>query len=159
MAKTKTRVTPSLLADAKALAGKGYSNIILADALGISASTCTNNKLLKIAIKEGRSVAKQKVIDDLMSRSEVDQSATSSIYLSKVMRVFDDPFPTATPKSPLDALKKISDIYVAVARNQLSEDRGNNLVGYLEKYLKAFEISQVEDRLTEVERLLHEQKK
>ncbi len=151
--RTKTKITPSLLADAKALAGKGYPITIIADSLSVGYSTCRNNVALKAAIKEGQAKARQDVVDHLMERSLSDQSATSSIYLSKVMRVFNDVFPTSSPNSPSDALKKISDIYTAVARNELSEERGNHLVGYLEKYVKTFEVSDLEERISRLEAL------
>ena len=135
----------------KALAVKGYTAAMIFDAIGISHSKGYHDLQIKQAIKEGHSEARQKVVDDLMGRSESDQSPTASIFLAKQLKVFDTYFPTSSPQSPTDALKKISNIYVAVARNELSEDKGTHLIGYLEKYVKAYEVSDLEERIKKLE--------
>ena len=135
----------------EALASKGYNAAMCFDAIGISHSKGYHDTQIKQAIKAGHAKAKQKVIDDLMARSESDQSATSSIFLAKQLKVFDDYFPTSSPRSPSDAIKKISNIFVSVAKNELSEEKGTHLIGYLEKYLKAYEITELETRISKLE--------
>jgi len=135
----------------EALAARGYNITMCCDAIGISQSKAYKDIQIIQAIKRGHAKARQKVIDDLMARSESDQSATSSIFLAKQLKVFDDHFPTSSPKSPSDAIKKISSIFVSVARNELSGDKGTHLIGYLEKYLKAYEITDLEERISKLE--------
>ena len=144
-------ITVELLEDAQSLAAKGYTNIIIADSLGIAASTCTNNKLLKLSIKEGRSQARKLVVDALMQRSLEDQSPTAAIFLCKQLKIFDEHYPTSTPKSAEDALKKIASIFVSVARNELSQEKGTHLIGYLESYLKGHLVHDYDVRLEELE--------
>ena len=139
------------LPELEALAGKGYSVEMLCSAIGIAKQTAYNNKYIMDAIRRGHSTAKQKVVNDLMNRSEVDQSSTASIFLAKQLKVFDTYFPTASPKSPSDALNKISNIYTAVSRNELSEEKGTALISYLEKYVKAYEVSDLEKRIAKIE--------
>jgi len=139
------------LEELEALASKGYSVTICCDAIGITRTTAYNNSYIIDTIKRGTAKAKQKVVDDLMSRSEVDQSSTASIFLAKQLKVFDNYYPTASPKSPTDALNKISNIYTAVSRNELSEEKGNHLLLYLEKYVKAYEVSELEERISKLE--------
>ena len=139
------------LEELEALASKGYSVTICCDAIGITRTTAYNNSYIIDTIKRGTAKAKQKVVDDLMSRSEVDQSSTASIFLAKQLKVFDNYYPTASPKSPTDALNKISNIYTAVSRNELSEEKGNSLVGYLEKYVKAYEVSENTEKIKKLE--------
>ena len=139
------------LAVIEELASKGYSVLMICSAIGISKSYAYAHADVMEAIKAGGDKAKQKVIDDLMARSENDQSATASIFLAKQLKVFDTYFATSSPQSPSDALKKISNIYVAVARNELSEEKGTHLIGYLEKYVKAYEVSELDDRISKLE--------
>ncbi len=135
----------------EALGGKGYSVTMICEAVGITRQAAYKNKYIIDSIKRGHTQARQKVIDDLMGRSVADTSSTASIYLSKQLKCFDDHFPTASPKSPADALRKISDIYMAVSHNELTQERGNYLAGFLEKYIKAFEITEIAQRLDAVE--------
>ena len=139
------------LEELEALATKGYSVTMCCDAIGINRATAYKNSDIINTIKRGAAKAKQEVIDHLMARSLSDQGATASIFLAKQLKVFDNYFPTSSPIGPADALKKISNIYTAVARNELSEDKGTHLIGYLEKYVKAFEISELETRITALE--------
>ena len=143
----KTVITDNIIDQAELLASKAYGITMIADALGVGITTCRNNESLKTAIKRGRSEARQKVINDLMARSENDQSATSSIFLAKQLKVFDDPFTTATPKTLDEAIGRIGDIYQAVAIGELDQEKGDRLVGYIDKLVKAIEVSELEKRL------------
>jgi len=139
------------LEELEALGAKGYSVTMICEAIGINRTTAYARNDIINAIKAGTLKAKQRVIDDLLSRSESDQSSTASIFLAKKLKVFDKYFPTATPKSTKDAVNKIADIYTAVARNELDEDRGVYLVGFLEKYIKGYEVTELEKRIQALE--------
>ena len=139
----------------EALAAKGYTVTMICEAVGITRQAAYKNRYIIDAIKRGNAAARQKVIDDLMARSEADQSSTAAIYLSKKLKVFNDPFPTSTPKSAEDATKKISNIYKAVAAGTLDEEKGTHLVGYLEKFIKAHEVTQLEKRIEKLEEASH----
>jgi len=152
--KTKTKITPELVKQVSELASKGYSNVIISDNIGIGLSTLSiNTKLIK-AIKEGRALARQKVVNDLMNRSEDDVSSTASIFLAKKLKVFDTPFPTSSPKSAEDATKKISNIYTAVAKGTLDSEKGTHLIGYLNSYIKAKDVSDYEQQLAELKEMV-----
>lgn len=139
----------------EALASKGYSVTMCCDAIGINRTTAYKHKDIINTIKAGHAKAKQKVIDDLMSRSESDQSATSSIFLAKQLKVFSVPYTTSTPKTIKEATNRISKIYTDVSRGKLDEEKGNTLVGYLNAYIKAFEVSELEERITALEGVNH----
>ena len=140
----------------EALAAKGYSVTIICEAIGINRSTAYKNRNIINTIKAGHAQAKQKVIDNLMARSEEDMSATAAIFLSKKLKIWDDYFTTSKPKNVSDAIKRISIIYESVARNELDVDKGTRLVGFLESYIKAFETHELEERLDRIEKLLQE---
>ncbi len=149
--KTKTTITKEIINQAEQLASKAYGVAMIADTLGIGVTTCRNNKALKTAIKRGQSEARQKVINDLMARSEGDQSSTAAIFLAKQLKVFDNPFTTATPKTISEAIERVGDIYQAVAVGELDQEKGDRLVGYLDKLIKGFEISDLEKRIASLE--------
>lgn len=135
----------------EALASKGYNAAMCFDAIGISHSKGYHDTQIKQAIKRGHSIARQKVIDDLMKRSEEDQSATSSIFLAKKLKVFEAPYTTATPKTIKEATERIATIYTDVSRGELDEEKANALVGYLNAYIKSYEVSELEERITKLE--------
>jgi len=136
---------------AEELAAKGYNVTMVCNALGIDRTTAYKHSDIINAIKSGAEKAKQQVIDHLMSRSIADQGATASIFLAKQLKVFDDFFTTASPKSPTEATERIADIYKAVAAGELNQDKGDKLVGYLQAYIKAFEVSEIERRIEALE--------
>ena len=144
-------ITNEIISQAEELARRGFNISLIADTLGIGNSTTRHNKTLRTAIKKGHSEARKKVINDLMTRSEADVSATASIYLSKQLKVFDTYFPTSKPKSISEALSKIGNIYLSVSHNELDAEKGDRLIKYLEAYIKGFEASEIERRLSALE--------
>jgi len=139
------------------LSSAGYTTTMICDALGVSRSYAYSNKDIKDTIKRGHSLARQKVVNDLMSRSKEDAGATASIYLSKQLKIYDSYFPTSKPKSIKEALNKISSIYESVAKNELESDKGDKLIHYLEIYIKGYEASELESRISKLEEVNNEQ--
>lgn len=147
MAAKKTRVTQDIIDNAELLASKAYSVTMVADALGVGVTTCYDNTKLSEAIKRGRAAARQKVVDALMLRADGDQSSTAAIFLAKQLKVFDNPFTTATPKTLEEAIVRIGSIYQAVASGELDQEKGDRLVGYIDKLVRAIEVNEIEKRL------------
>ncbi len=58
-----------------------------------------------------------------------------------------NPFITATPKTLGAAIERIGSIYQAVASGELDQEKGDRLVGYIDKLVKAIEVSELEKRL------------
>ena len=139
------------LEELEALAAKGYNITMCCEAVGIDRTTAYKHSNIINAIRRGASKAKQDVIDHLMNRSIADQGATASIFLAKQLKVFSTPYPTAAPKTPTEAAERISKIYDDVSSGYLDEEKGNALVSYLQAYIKAYEISELESRLTALE--------
>ena len=137
----------------EALAARGYNITMCCNAIGISQSKAYKDVQIIQAIKRGHDKARQKVIDDLMARSESDQSATSSIFLAKQLKVFSTPYPTSTPKTPKEATERISKLYKDVSGSVIDEEKANALVGYLQAYIKSYEVSELEERLTALEKI------
>jgi len=133
------------------LSSKGYNVTMICEAIGISRNYAYTNKDIKYTIKRGMSQARQTVIDNLMSRSVSDLGATASIHLSKALKCFEEYYPTSTPKKPSDVMTKLANIYQAVARNELSAEKGDKLCHYLELYLKSYESNVTEERLIALE--------
>ena len=139
------------LKQAEELASKGYTVTMVCNALGISRTKAYRNRDIIDTIKAGHDFARQKVVDNLFSRSAEDPSATASIFLAKSLKVFDDPFPTSKPINIKAAQERIAQIYIAVSRNELDAAKGDHLVGYLEKFIKSIEITELEKRIEKLE--------
>ena len=133
------------------LACKGYNVTMICSAIGITRTTAYNHRDIINTIKKGADKAKQDVVDHLMSRSIEDQSAAASIFLAKQLKVFDNYFTTSKPTNIQDALKRIATIYDLVAKSELDQEKADKLVGYLDKYIKAYETSELEKRIEALE--------
>ena len=155
MAKAKKEVNLDQVFE---LASRGYNVTMIASAMNISRATIYGRKEIRETIKRGSDKARQKIVNDLFSRSEADIGATASIFLAKQLKIFEEYYPTSTPKTPKEALIKIGAIYESVARNELSSDRGDKLIRYLEVYVKAYEANVLDERLAEIEKTLEERK-
>ena len=147
----KTTITKEIIKQAEQLSGKAYGVTMIADALGIAYRTCFNNKDLSEAIKRGQSQARQKIVDDLMTRSEGDQSSAATIYLSKQMKCFTTPYTTVKPKTIEEASDRIVQIYADAASGLIDEERGKYLIGFLESYIKSVEVGDLENRIKQLE--------
>lgn len=154
--KIKKKITPQLIKDAYELSKKAYPNNLIAQTLQISETALYGNVELVKTIKRGKAEAKQKIIDTLLERTISDQSPTALIFLTKQLKIFDTYFKTSKPKSAKDAALRISNIYESVARNELDQEKADKLVHYLEKYIKAYEVSELEERLNILEERINE---
>lgn len=148
----KVIVDEALLSEAHDLAEKGYPTTLIAESLQLSRSFAFGNKDIKDAIKDGRAAAKREIVDTLMSRMISDQSPTSLIYLSKQLKTFDDYFTTSKPESAKEATDRIATIYHMVSQGELDQEKADRLVKYLEAYTKALEVSDLEERIEELEK-------
>jgi len=149
--KTVGKITQKIIDQAEQLSKKAYNISMIADALGIGVTTCYDNTKLSEAIKRGQSQARQKVVDDLMARSEADQSSTATIFLAKQLKVFTVPYQTATPKTIKEASDRIRQIYIDTASSVIDEERAKYLIGFLESYIKSIEIGSLEERIKALE--------
>jgi len=136
----RTTITDEIITQAEALASKGYATTLIAQSLGIASSTTRTNPELKEAIERGRKAIRDKIVDDLLRRSEKDTTATATIYLANKLKVYEDYFPTTKPKTILEAIERISDIYEAVSNNELSPEKAERLISYLNVYIRAYEV-------------------
>ena len=155
----KKKLNKNLINKSKQLAARGFTDKAICSAVNIGYSTLYSAPYLELleAIRETREETRNKVMQDLLNRSESDTSASSSIYLANKLQLFKTPYPTSKPKSISEALDRLSQIYFDVASGDLDADAGNKLSGYLMDYCKLFESSVLEERLSTLEeRLLNE---
>ncbi len=136
----RTQITNEIIDQAEQLSSKGFATTLIADSLGIAVSTTRCNKDIKEAIQRGRKVIRNKIVDDLLKRSEKDTTPTATIYLANKLKVYDDYFTTSKPKTITEAIDRIADIFTAVSNNELSSEKADRLISYLNTYLKAYEL-------------------
>jgi len=142
------------------LSSKGYNLTMIGEAIGISRSAIySKHRDILDAYKRGKATARKTVIDDLFARSAEDQSATASIFLANRLNVFADPFTTSKPKDLRHARNKIADIYKAYADNEITGEKADRLIKYLEAYVKAYEMTELQDRMQEIEQTIKKRQK
>jgi orotate phosphoribosyltransferase-like protein len=146
---TKIVITNEIIEQAQSLAAKGYNISMIASSLNIGNSTTRTNTTLRTAIKKGQDKARCDVVDKLMNRA--NESDTALIYLSKSLKVFEDGYTTAKPKSITEASNRIADIFKSVADNELDKDKADKLIRFLEAYIKSKEVGELEARITALE--------
>ncbi len=139
--KNRIQITNEIIKQVEILASKGIATTLIADSLNIAVSTTRCNEEIKEAIKRGRKTIRNKVVNNLIKKSEKDRTPTATIYLANKLKVYDEYFPTSKPKTIAEAVDRIGDIYTAVSNNELSSEKADRLISYLNTYLKAYEIS------------------
>lgn len=155
--KTNETLTPERLQIIEEMAYNGYTKTTVAKNVGMSLGNIQRKGTNAYeAYSVGRKRLEKKILDDLIKRSNEDQSSTATIFLAKKLKLFEEHFTTAKPKSIKEAIDRIAKIYIAVAQNELNEEKATHLVGYLEKYIKAYEVAEIEERISKLEELLNE---
>lgn len=154
----KSKLTNNLIESAEKLALRGFTDKAICNALQLGYSTLYTKPYIELleTIKKARSEAKEQILQDLLSRSKTDSSSAASIYLAKKLKVFEPVYTTTKPKSLNEALARIENIYEDVADGTLNSDKGDKLINYLNSYIKAYEISNLEERLQKLENVTNE---
>jgi len=128
------------------LASSGLNNLQIIEALKISKSAFYKNVDLMDSIKKARSKLREDVSNALLNKATNDKDTTSLIFLAKRLNLFSEEFSIklTTPKS---ALKSLEDI----ANANISTEHKNSLKGIISDYLKAYELTELEERISKLE--------
>ena len=140
----------------KKLASCGYSNLQIAEAVGISKTYLYNTVAITDTIKEAQAELRQKIAQDLIDRSETDSTSTASIFLSKRLNLFATTYKMPQIKSVKSALTQISRINSDLASGSIPPELANNLIKNIETFIKTFEVSELEKRIERLENADHE---
>jgi hypothetical protein len=97
------------------------------------------------SIKKAKSDLREEVSQALLSKAS-NGDTTSLIFLAKRLNLFSESMSIdlSTPKSALNSLE-------SVANANISIEHRNNLKGIIGDYLKAYEVVELEERISKLE--------
>jgi len=147
----KTKINKEMIQQAYELSRAGFNNKQIQEALNISKALLYRNVDLIDTIKGARQELRQEVSKSLLSNAIDLNNPTVQIFLAKRLRLFDDTFDSIPLKKSEDTLKAISKLFTAVGSGAISEDKSNQLLSILNTYTKAYEVQELEQRLTALE--------
>ncbi len=149
----KPKINDNVIKEAFELARAGFNDKQMQEAFGISKSLMYANLELMDTIKGARRELRQKISQSLLSNAVDLNNPTVQIFLAKKLRLFDDTFDSINLKSSDDVLKVISRIFKAVSDGTISDDKANQLKSLLDTFTKAYEVNELDKRITQLENL------
>lgn len=141
------KITKQLIKKAYDLAKAGFNNKTIYESLDISKSAFYNNKDLMDSIKKARAELREEVSSSLLTNAKTGDT-TSLIFLAKRLNLFseDVQIKLTNPKSALKSLEE-------VANANISLEHKNSLKSIISDYIKAYEVSELEERISKLEEL------
>ena len=127
------------------LAKAGINNLQIIEALHISKSSFYANVDIMDSIKKGKSELRQNVSNSLLSNA-TGGDTTSLIFLAKRLNLFSGDF-HINLTSPQNALSSLEEL----ANANISIEHKNSLKGIASDYIKAYEVTVLEERISILE--------
>jgi uncharacterized protein YbjQ (UPF0145 family) len=147
------KVNEQMIKQSYDLARAGFNDKQIYETIGISRALYYRSVDIIDTIKEARRELKQEVSKSLLANAVDMNNHTVQIFLAKKLRLFDDTFNSITLKKSDDVLKATSNLFKAVADGSISEDKANQLKSILDSFTKAYELNELEQRLTALEEM------
>jgi len=149
--KTNKKVNKEMIEKAQELSRAGFNNKQIYEVLNISKALFYRSKDLIDPIKDARKELRQNISQSLINNAVDLNNPTVQIFLAKRLKLFDDTFDSISIRKSDDVLKVVADIFKAVSTNTISEDKSKQLLAILDTYIKAYEMNELEKRITELE--------
>lgn len=127
------------------MAKSGISNKQIIEALCISKSAFYADVDIMDTIKKGKSELREEVSNALLEKA-TSGDTTALIFLSKRLNLFSD-----QPQLDLTSVDNALKSYSTLADADISLEHKNSLRGILSDYFKAYEITELEERLAALE--------
>jgi len=155
--RTKTVITNEIIKETEKLSEQGFSNIMIGQSLGIATQTLSTNKELKEAIQRGKLKLSKKVTTTILDTLE--SNPTNQQLLVKRLCLFTPTVNLKKPTTAKEALDNLSAATVQYAQGEINESQLRTIEAVSNSYVKAFEIIELEDRLTRLEEVIKNEKK
>ena len=149
----KPKINDEVIKEAFELSKSGFNDKQIQQCLSISKSLMYSNLELMDTIKEARTELRKDISQSLLTNAKDLNNPTVQIFLAKKLRLFDDTFDSITLKSSDDVVKVVSKLFTAVADGSISDDKANQLKSILDTYTKAYELNELENRISQLEEL------
>ena len=147
----KPKINDAVIKEAFELSRAGFNDKQLQECLCISKSLMYSNLELMDTIKKARTELRKDISQSLLTNAKDLNNPTVQIFLAKKLRLFDDTFDSMGLKSSDDVLKVTSNLFKAIADGSISEDKANQLKSILDSYTKAYELNELENRISQLE--------
>lgn len=141
------KIDETIILKAHDFAKAGFNNKSIYENLNISKSAFYKNMDLMDSIKKGRASLREEVSKALLENA-TGGDTTSLIFLAKRLNLFSEDI-SITLKTPKTALKSLED----VANANISLEHKNSLKGIISDYIKAYEVTELEQRILKLEEL------
>ena len=140
----------------KDLALSGFTHRQIAKTLNISPTTLYKRTDIMDTIKAAESELRIKVANDIKKSCESGEVA-AQIFLSKRLNLFSVSYKLPQVKTIKAALTQINKINSDLAAGLIPYELAAALIKNLEIYIKGYELSELENRLTKLEEALNEE--
>jgi len=149
-------ITTEMKSETMRLASLGFNEKQISEAIGLNYRTFQDKKEHFLDfLKKGKQELRERITSALLSRID-EQDVTSLIFVSKRLGLFSNSFDATAPNSTQEAMAEMLKIYVSLADGTITETQADKLIGTLQSYVKAYEVSELERRLTIIEERANE---
>lgn len=157
MNKSKSVGRPSIAISTKQvkevvrLASLGLSDSQIAESVGLTYATFRRNKAqFEQSLKDGRSALRVRISEAMLTKVD-DNDTAVLIFTAKRLNLFQQTIDVSVPKTITEALAQLGIVYAGVASGQISESFGDKLAGYLDRFMRAIELTELEERIQKIE--------
>lgn len=152
----KTTVTQEIIQEAQNLAEQGFNNILIGQSLNIATQTLSSNKELKEAIQRGKLSLAKKIAASILDTLE--NTPTNQQMLVKRLCLFTPAVDIKKPSNAQDALNNLSAATQQYARGEINESQLRTIEAVSNSYIKGYEFTELEKRITTLEEKNNESK-
>ncbi len=145
----KTTVTKQLIQEVQELAKQGFNNVMISQSLNIGRQTLSTNKDLKDSIQKGRLDLAKQVTQSVLDSLETNP--TNQQMLVKRLCLFNPLINIKKPTNADDALSNLAVATKSYANGEINESQLRTIEAVSNSYVKAYEITELEDRITKLE--------
>lgn len=146
----KKKITPKLIAEAREFALSGFSHLQIMKCIGISNSAFYKNEELLHTIREAEAELRQQIADDIRNSSNMGE-VSAQIFLSKRLNLYHTSYKMPQIKSVKTALTQIARVNADLANGNIPPELASSLIKNIETFIKAYEVSDLEQRLIALE--------
>ena len=151
-------ITESMINQTEYLASLGLNDKQIGEALGMSYASFRRHKKehFEQALKKGRLKLRESISNSLIERATEERDTTALIFIAKRMQLLQPSGYEAKEFTSIqEATKELGSVYGALARGDINETMADKLTSMIEKFIKTVEISELEERIQQLEEKLH----
>ena len=154
----KKKVTPKLIAEAREYALSGFTHRQICLSVGISPATFYKHIDLVNTIRQAEDDLRRDIAEDIKTSSN-NGEVSAQIFLAKRLGLYSTSYKMQQIKTTKAALSQISRINADLASGIIPQELAAALIKNIEIFLKAFELNEIDIRVSEIEEQLKDRKR